>query len=333
MYMKLQSHFIISCTLGVLLTLLFFFVATTSAVFAEVVRQQVGAAGQNDFILEPAKHDVLVVPGETQEKTISVTNRTDTALEFSIIIEDFTGSDNPSQQVRLLGDEVGPYSLKQFVQPEIDTFMLASGERITIPVTIALPEDAEPRGYYGAVIISGKNPEDGNNVGTGPTTEIITRLGSLFLVRVAGQAEESSVLELFKARGATKTFYTNHPDAFEFAVRNTGNVHLVHYGQVIIKNIFGKDVAQLPINAYFSLPDAVRYQEVSWPQSFRIGRYTAVLDIHKGYGDKDLATHQMSSSFWVIPLHVIVPILIIVILLGFGVAFITKQFEIKRKKR
>jgi|AntAceMinimDraft_12_1070368.scaffolds.fasta_scaffold00275_43 hypothetical protein len=329
--MATQTNYLIKVLSSVVLSLLCLFFATGTA-SAQVSRDFVGTAGQNDFVLEPAKHEVIAVPGETQNKKISITNRTEQTLEFNIQIEDFVGSTDKEQQVKLLGDQEGPYSLKNFVKPEVSTFILDSGERINIPITVSLPDNAEPRGYYGAVIISAENPDENQSLEDSTSTEIVTRLGSLFLVRVDGDLVEESNLELFKALGEDKKLYSQHPGGFELAVKNTGNVHLVHYGQIVIKNLFGKEIERFPINGYFSLPDSVRYQQVIWPNSFTLGKYTAVLDIHKGYGDENLNTHQQQISFWVIPWNVILPLFLVIIVLVFMFSKLSKRFAIVKKK-
>jgi len=329
--MIIQKKYRCSTFVAVLFTLVLLFLAANTA-SAQVTRQFVGAAGQNDFVLEPAKHEVLAVPGETQREKISITNRTEKTLEFKIQIEDFVGSTDREQQVKLLGDEVGPYSLKNFVTPDVSVFTLSSGERITIPITVALPEDAAPRGYYGAVIISAEDPGERDSLNDAPGTEIVTRLGSLFLVRVDGDLIEESNLELFKTLGEDKKLYSQHPLGFELAVENMGNVHLVHYGQIVVKNIFGKEIERLPINGFFSLPDSIRYQQIAWPSSFSLGRYTAVLDIHKGYGDERLSTHQQQISFWVIPWNIVLPLIILIILVVAVSSKLSKRFTVVRKK-
>jgi len=329
--MIIRKNYLCSTFATVLFAVVLMVLATSTA-SAQVTRQFVGAAGQNDFVLEPAKHEVIAVPGESQRQKISVTNRTEKTLEFKIQIEDFVGSTDKEQQVKLLGDEVGPYSLKNFVTPEVSVFTLGSGERITIPVTVSLPEDAAPRGYYGAVIISAEDPGERDNLEDAPSTEIVTRLGSLFLVRVDGDLVEESDLELFKALGEDKKLYSQHPLGFEFAVQNTGNVHLVHYGQIVVKNIFGKEVERFPINGFFSLPDSIRYQQITWPDSFTLGKYTAVLDVHKGYGDENLNTHQQQISFWVIPWNVVLPLIILIILVVAVSSKLSKRFTVVRKK-
>lgn len=302
-------------------------------VFAQqVTREQLQVEVLNDFILEPTKNEVLVDPGTSAIRRLAVTNRTERTVTFTIDIEDIVGSDDPSSQVKLLGDERGPYSLRDFLYPAVREFTLRTGERITIPITVAVPEDIEPRGYYGAIIVSAKDQEtEGtNSVEVGGVTKLVTRVGSLFLVRVNGEVTEESSLEVFKPTGPWTPLYTKHPSAFEIGVKNTGNVHLVHYGAITIKNILGKEVQQLPVNAFFTLPDAMRYREIQWPDSFAFGRYTAELTLYKGFDDPETNAHVQKVAFWVIPWNIVIPTILVLVVIVLLVRFFKKNFKIER---
>jgi hypothetical protein len=333
----LNSHYITKVSKHVCMWSLSLLFLLGIVVFPQTVsaltREQLQVEILNDFVIEPTKNEVLITPGENAVRNISVINRTERTITFTVDIEDIVGSDNPDDQVKLLGDERGPYSLKDFLLPEVREFTVKSGERVSIPITVSLPMDAEPRGYYGAVIISAKDQETEGSVDKGATgvTKLVTRLGSLFLVRVAGEIEERSVLEVFKPLGSVADMFSSHPEGFELAVRNDGNVHLVHFGEVTIRNMFGREVTRLPINAFFSLPDMLRYREVRWPASFSIGYYTATIDLYKGFGEFEQSMHTSKISFWVLPWHVVLPIILIASLLVWLVRHLKKNFTLTRR--
>ena len=286
----------------------------------------------NDFVVEPGKTEIFLNPGESVIKNITVTNRVDKTVKFKLSTEDMTGTDNPLSPIKLLGDETGPYSLKNFIEPEINEFSLDLGEKITIPVKISIPSDAEPRGYYGALIVSNEPDvieQDKTNSAEGQT-RLISRIGSLFLLRINGEGKESGNLEDFRIIGPSKLFYDKKPSGFEIAFRNTGNVHLVPHGKIIIKNMFGKIVAELPVDAYFALPDSLRYREVLWGGGIGLGRYTASLSLYKGYGsESDNATSKI--AFWIIPWKILIITFIGLIILISLIYYFLTRFELKRK--
>ena len=285
---------------------------------------------ENDFIVEPGKTEIYLNPGENTVKTISVTNRVNKTVNFKLSTEDFVGTDDPNQPVVLLGDTNSPSSLKDFIVPEITQFSLDFGEKITIPVTISVPSNAEPRGFYGALIVSNDpdklSPEAIKD--TAGQTRIISRIGSLFLLRINGEGIEQGNLESFKLIGPSQTFYSTRPTGFEIAYKNTGNVHLVPYGTITIKNIFGQIIETLPADAYFVLPSSIRYRDVNWRSGFSLGRYTATLILNKGYNNEYV---NSTIAFWVIPWKILIPVFLGIMLLIALVYYVLTRFELRKK--
>jgi hypothetical protein len=287
-------------------------------------------APQNDFVVEPGKTEVFLDPGESMVKNIIVTNRINRTVRFRLSTEDFIGTNDPKQPVVLLGDDYSPYSLKDLIVPEITEFSLEFGERISIPVTITIPTNVEPRGYYGALIISNDPDklEGSNATEVEGRTRIISRIGSLFLLKINGQGLSNGNIEDFKLIGPEKTFYSEKPAGFEIAFKNTGNVHLVPYGTITIKNMFGKVIQTLPVDAYFVLPDSTRYREIMWTKGFSIGRYTASLNLNKGY---DGETEIAELALWVLPWKImILGFISLVFIIAFIYYFFTR-FELRKK--
>ena len=215
---------------------LFVFFVISSHIFA-AEKTTIPVSIQGDFVVEPGKTEIVLAPGESVTKNITITSRLAKTTTFHISAEDIKGTDDASQAVVLLGDTVGPYSLKNFILPEIKEFTLKTGERISIPITVSIPKNAEPRGYYGALLIANE-PEkitDTDAVEAQGKTKLVSRIGSLLLVRVKGQVNESGQLEDFKLQAPTHLVYQKFPKGFEVAFKNTGNVHLVPYGTITVK--------------------------------------------------------------------------------------------------
>lgn len=285
---------------------------------------------QNDFVVEPGKTEIFLNPGESVIKNITITNRINKTVKFKLTTEDMVGTTDANVPIKLLGDETGPYSLKNFIQPEITEFSLELGEKITIPITVTIPTDAEPRGYYGALIVSNE-PEvfsEEQSKDAEGKARLVSRIGSLFFLRINGEGKESGSLEDFKILGPQKAFYENNPKGFEILYKNDGNVHLVPYGKIIIRNMLGKDVKMLPVDAYFSLPNSIRYREVQWGEGTGLGRYTANLSLYKGYGNENV---EASVAFWVIPWKILVATFVGLVILISIIYYILTRFEIKRK--
>lgn len=293
-------------------------------------KTKIDMEAQNDFIVEPGKTEVFLNAGESATKSITITNRINKTVKFKLTTEDMKGTSDRESPIKLLGDEQGPYSIKDFIRPEISEFSLELGEKITIPIKVSIPLDSEPKGYYGALIVSNE-PEilgDEQSKETEGRARLISRIGSLFFLRINGEGKESGNLEDFKISGPSQVFYENKPQGFEIAFKNTGNVHLVPHGKITIKNILGREVDFIPVDAYFSLPDSIRYREVLWNEGIGLGRYTAHLSLYPGYGN---INEESSISFWIIPWKILVATFVgLAILISF-VYYILTRFEIRKK--
>lgn len=300
---------------------------TTDPVSSSVSIKRIIPQDTNDFILEPGKMEIFVNPGDKIIRSISVTDRIKGDMTFNISTEDFTGSLNEDQPVILLGNEKSPYSFKDNLVPAVSQIKLTYGDKVTIPIEINVPYDAQPGGFYASVLVS-NTPRTATGE-TQATTHIITRLGVLFFIRVNGPVNESGNLDDFRISGANKFFYQTMPETFQILYNNTGTVHLVPYGTIQVKNILGKVISEAPVNAYFALPKSLRYREVALiSPGFLVGRYTATVELNRGYGG---IVDTKTIAFWVLPWKILLIVFaIIVIIAGLLTLFFKKfKFELR----
>src|SRR4030042_2496981 len=316
------------------LPVLFFLVSgillgSAVTVFAYQIQTLPDTKVEGDIILGPTKTEFFLDPGETATKEIMVTNRTGQTLRFQVEIEDFIGSRDPGQSVVLLGDQKGPYSLKDWLIPEISEFTLEHGQRIYLPVKISIPQDAEPGGHYGAVFAAALPPE--------PTTEeqkeqaksqigIVSRAGSLFFVKVKGDVAEDGYL---KSLEVSQKYYEKGPINFQLLFENNGSIHLVPYGVVEIFNILGEKIDEIEIEPYFAMPDSLRLKEISWNKDLLFGKYTALASINRGYQD---IIDQKQIEFWVIPWKLVSAGILGLFLVIFFLRLLFTKFEIRKKE-
>ena len=286
---------------------------------------------KEDFVVEPGKMEVYLDPGQSVTKYISITSRIKSKTAFSVTAEDFIGSQSQSNPVVLLGNGTSPYSLKDWLAPAVGSLSLNFGDRVTLPVVITAPKNASPGGYYAAVIISNEPQVDQNaaDASTPPTTRLVSRIGMLFFVRVNGPVNSSGSVSDFKINNP-QFIYQKPPLDFQILFNNNGTIYLAPYGQIHITNFIGTDIADLPVDAYFSMPDSLRYRDVIWDDSaVRIGRYTATLELNRGYGN---LVDTKVITFWIIPWAILgYTLLGLVIIIGI-LYFLLSRFEFRRKK-
>lgn len=290
----------------------------------------------NDFVLGPGKVDLTLNPGEKTTQEITVTNRLGQDTNFKVEVEDFTGSYDTDQTVVLLGDKKGPYSMKDFIKPEVSEFTLKHGERISIPVDIVIPAGTQPGGLYASVLVS-TVPSDAQAENQGQA-KIISRLGTLYFVRVAGEATESGYLQSFKVSDPKGGFYEAAPVPFEVYYKNEGNVHLKPTGTIEITNMLGKKVGEMTINkgqndSYFVMPNSLRKIVLTWDKALSLGKYTATINMSSNYQLKPSDSQTMSVSFWIIPWKMVLAIIVAIVALVFLVKVMRKKFKLELKKK
>ncbi len=272
-----------------------------------------------DFVLERAKFEAVLDPGETVSEVIGVINRTDRTVTYSIEVEDFTsGGGSP---VTLLGDERGPYSLKDYFKPDVWEFTLEPKQRIRLPIEIVIPEDAEPGGLFGSVIVASNPASGGGN-------PIISRLASLFFVQVSGDVQQEGELNSFGVIPNKKIYTSGAPTGFALASQNNGSVHLNSYGIIRVTNSLGVVVEEIEVKPYFTLPDSTRSVQLDWSPDLLVGRYTATAVINRGYED---IIDEMSVSFWIMPTGLLVKWFIGILIFILLLRLVFSKFEIRTR--
>lgn len=281
-----------------------------------------------DIVLGPTKIEVNVDPGETTTEEMIVTNRTGRTINFNVQIEDFMGSRDPSQSIIFTGSVKGPYSLRDWLKPELQSFTLKHGQRIHLPIEILIPKNADPGGHYGAVFAAAQ-PEAPTSTTAqekaGGQVAIISRVGVLLFVRVNGAVKEDGSLKDFKVE---KNFYEKGPISFQLLFENNGSVHLEPYGMVEISNILGRKIDEIQLDPWFVMPDSLRLREVTLAKPFLFGKYTALALVNRGYQN---VIDRKSVSFWVIPWKLVLGGLVILFLVIWFIIWIFSHFEIKKR--
>jgi hypothetical protein len=266
------------------LSCLLLFPAGASAYTVEKHDEEV--TGQ--YEVAPSKFELDMNPGDSSTQEVSIINRTGGVLTLELYVEDFEGSSNPSQPMVFLGDEDGARSAKNWMTPELSSIVLNQGETLVMQVRIVAPRSAEPGGHYAALVAA---PTAGGGAAAGE--EEITDQKSLFLINISGNIDASGSLNVPELTG----FSERGPIGIGLVFNNLGNTHLQPSGRVVISNILGQTVAEIPVKEWVVLPEASRRTLVEWDTGYRFGRYTAKAEIEYGDGKVVVA----SRSFWVMP--------------------------------
>ena len=296
---------------------------------AEVLAADTSGEGAGQALeIAPPVLNLSGNPGQTLNAQISLRDVSSTPLIVTAAVNDFV-ADGEDGTPKILIDEdteTSPYSLKDWVAP-LSELLLQPRQIENLPVTINIPADAAPGGYFGVVRFTATPPD---LEGTG--VSLSASLGALILLRVNGDAKEAMTIEQFgihNGNGNLGSLFESTPITFMQRLKNTGNVHQQPAGQVTIIDMFGKKVAAVNVNLppRNILPNSIRKFEQKLDSSVignkqLFGKYTAQLRVVYG-ANKDVITSE--TTFWVIPYKLIG--LAIIVLVG---GFIALRIMIRR---
>ena len=228
------------------------------------------------------------------------------------------------------------------VSPQVDVrFPLAEAERERLAErfpaldTIAVPEDASPGGHYAAIVVATRPGQLEGGSGAG----ISSGVTSLFFLRVPGDVVEEGAIRDFYAE---KSVVQSPSARFALRFENTGNVHLVPEGTIVITNMWGKERGRIDINKVNTfgnvLPESTRKFEFLWegePSIFEFGRYEAVATLV--FGEQSRQTVYRTTYLWVIPWKQVLPIFLSLALFVWFITwsvrrYVKKALELERER-
>jgi len=264
------------------------------------------------FLVSPSKLDLQLEPGQNLTESFQVINRLGRKQHFEIVVEGLIEAES--------GKEIN--SAKDWIRPEVDNFSLEQGEKIKMNFSVIVPEKVPSGGYYAAILVVARNPEQNKG-----NVDLISRVGVSLLASIPGEIKEKGdIIDLRTSRW----FYWRGPVDFFSTFQNQGNIHLNLAGEISVYNFLGSQVAQLPLAEATVLPGAEKEWKTTWGKKWLLGFYPARLTFHYGQGNK-VATEQL--SFWAFPIDILLLVLFLLWLIHWIVDKFHWNLEIKRKRK
>lgn len=286
------------------------------------ISEQSGVEVRGDFQVGPTRFVLEMDPGETRTVEVQLTSREGEPRNYSINIEDFSVSDDGTDNIQFYGNGAGPFSAKPWITPAVENFGLKHGERAFIPVKISIPNDASVGDHYSVVIFQRDLKQSEEQKGG---FNLIARIGALLLITVKGDLIKEGSMEGFSVG---RPIYWSLPAQFSIIYKNTGTVHLTPSGRIEVKNIFGIPVDDIDVKDWYVLRNSVRKREIIWQPKFALGYYSATLHLASaGQADETVQTVR----FWIIPALPVLIALFAIFLVSFIVQAFFSHFEIKKK--
>lgn len=296
--------------------------------------------------------DHTIRPGETATGRLLVSNlNRNVPLKVNIKIVDFSAYDDTGTPKLMTAEnaEQTAWSLKPYLSlpQSVD---VAPGESKYIDYSIKIPQNVGAGSYYSAVQYQTVGADGGNvALNAAPTT--------LAFVTVPGRASELLVMEKFGAfqttsgaEGSFRSFFiTKSPQKLAYRLTNNGSVAESPKGSIIVKNIFGKEVLNIP-NANpkdnlaligqtrrFEVCLKSTTSQVQTENGQRIvsedcedpklapGIYTATMALYYGLNGNNTQEINATTTFWYMPLWFIGIIVVILAGIAGGIFFLRKK--------
>lgn len=280
--------------------------------------------------IAPPVMNLTANPGQTITAQVSLRDISGGKLVVTGEINDFiAGGEDGTPKIILDNTTESPYSIKNWISP-LPELRLDPKQIKNLPITITVPANAAPGGYYGTIRFTGVPPE---LKGTG--VSLSASLGALILLRVNGTAKENLSIQEFSVNnnrgGKANTIFEAAPLQFVVRLKNNGNIHEQPVGQIAITDMFNKKIAAMNVNLSSKnvLPSSIREFNQTLDKSvignrILFGRYTAKLNMTYG-SNKEVITKTI--SFWVIP-YTMIAIGIAVLIAGFiGLKTLIKRYN------
>lgn len=187
-------------------------------------------------------------PGASADDALVVANRGDEPLVLAVYAAAGYTTDAGLFDVRTAGTE--PTGLGAWLETATDTLTVGPGETAEVPFTIAVPDDATPGDYAGAVITSlAQGDQD-----AGITVD--RRLGIRVDLRVGGELAPSLAVEDPQVRyhGTANPAGTGTADV-SWTLHNTGNTVVSAQQSATVSGPFGLLAVDAASDALAAAPD------------------------------------------------------------------------------
>ncbi|MEK7511048.1 MAG: hypothetical protein AAB582_02345 [Patescibacteria group bacterium] len=276
------------------------------------------SAASTGLTIQPVKISHTLEKGQSITGSISLSNASEEAVKVEVKIEDFipnAGGDG----VKFVSRAEGLTTVRDWITLNGGTaeLTLQKGEQTSIPYTINAPQNAEPGSHLGVAFFKAINLADADK-----QLKVGTQVGTLIFVTVPGNYLQKGQILEFKG----PLFAQSAPISFTTKFENTGTVHFEPKGVIKIKNLFGKTIAEVPVEGQVVLPTGIKdLTTVFATESFLLGRYVASIELRDGEGS---LLSAKDHAFYVFPVWYTLGFIALLLGLFFGFRLLASRVHI-----
>ena len=270
------------------------------------VPQHIFAQQASGIGIKPSLIEEGADPGEVLERSMSIINLSDTEHTYYLFTRDIaTVRDGGVPVYAEENAEKTGFELTEWIDLGITEVTLDPGEETVVPVIITVPENASPGSHFGGIFVSMQPPRL-RSIGASVGYDV----ANIVSIRISGDVTQSALIRSFRT---DNLIYGKTDVTFLAEIENKGNILLRPFGPIDVYNMFGKKVATMTLNDSQAgvFPFTRRNFEINWTdEGLGFGRYRALLSVV--YGEEGRrSTITSTASFWILPMNIITPALII----------------------
>ncbi|MEK7096409.1 MAG: hypothetical protein AAB881_00450 [Patescibacteria group bacterium] len=273
-------------------------------------------AQQKGVQISPLSYEFTIAKGAAQTATLTVKNLNTSDLNYVAEAQNFAEiSDDGAPVFDESTTDTSGAKLAGWINfGAAAKGTIKAGESKEIIFTITVPENASAGGHYAGVFAKEVKSLNSDLTEVG----VASRIGALLLVTVPGDVVKSASINELKTPG----FITKGPANFSVVVKNTGTVHYDSDVSLEIKPMIGKSTT-ISMGSHTILPSGTRSYTASWNKNYPIGYYS----VKAIATDPDGNEMTKTSTFWALPIMIVVPAVVLIIILIIILSLIGKKKE------
>jgi hypothetical protein len=255
----------------------------------------------------PAKQEIVLNPGESDNFNVRFYNNSDTPVSGTLDVVDFIVKDKEGSPVFIEETSDASYArfaASRWVTLPYNRMTIAAEDKVAVPIRITVPGNARPGGRYISIFFeTAGNSLQRNNTDKEAGSSVTHRVAALVFVRVAGNIIEKALL----GRISAPIFFEYGPINVETEILNKGDYHIAPQGVVTLTNMFGGLVDQTSLEDQNIFPDTARIFRNILGNKWMAGRYK--INLAASYGELGQALNGY-TYIWVFPWKVTLMILL-----------------------
>lgn len=239
-------------------------------------------ASESALSASPAILETVLDQKQPTITTVTIQNNTNFPLPIKGSVSAFLSTESIPEENK------DTFNASRWFTLDPADFILQPNEVKKITVTITPPKDAEPGGHYATIYFRPLIPQDAISTGT---TISLARIGILAMMIAPGDIKTS----LSSSPLSAPIWSSFGPVKFWSTLTNNGSIHLLPTSKLVIKNFWGKTVAELNSNPSIVLPHTTKEHNFIWDKKLGLGPYTTTLTTIYGTDQPPLISNSITT--------------------------------------